>query len=69
MKDEPMPARIGEELRRAAHGAPEPLKTLLLHAADQLFNLGVEFANRVQIVLLETELMIVDVLNRERPPT
>lgn len=65
MTEQEMTSRVGEALRQLAVTQPEPLKSQLIAAADALVQAGIEFTNRVQVILLQAELDIEKAVHRK----
>jgi hypothetical protein len=65
MTEPEMTSQVGERLRQLAVTQPEPLKSQLIAAADALVQTSVEFANRVQVILLRAELDIEKAVQRK----
>jgi hypothetical protein len=66
MSDKNMLVSVASRLRQIAETEQEPIRTLMFNTAEKLQSLAIEFNNRLQVILSEVELAIVDVYQRER---
>lgn len=61
-----MPSRVAVQLRKAAETAEEPARSIFLNTSEQLIQLAVDFNNRLQVIIGEAELMLIEAYKRER---